>query len=381
VSRIGVASIALGLAVGIVSLSVLTGFKATIKNKIFVFGAHARISKISLNQSSDETPMLRSTVARLSDPNLYYTQAVTHKTAILKTTDELEGIIVKGIGPDFDTTQIKQHIVAGHFIDFKDATHTSQIVLSRKIANNLRLSVGGSVLLYVIQNPPRVRKMQVVGIYETQVEEFDNHLVMADMALVQHLNDWAADSVGAVELYVKNFAELNTTVRNINRQLPPDLRIEPVTNRFGGLFDWLQLLDRNTLIFLILILFVACFNIVAVLLVMMIERTPMIGLLKTLGSPKTQIQQIFFYIGLRLLFLGITLGNVIGLGVCWVQQQFKIIPLNPASYYMAHVPIQFDWTAIAWLNIGAFILISLILLLPTLVISRIEPLQALIFKK
>jgi lipoprotein-releasing system permease protein len=384
VSRVGVATISLGVAVGIVALAVLFGFKNTISQKVFLFGSHLQVSKLSLNQSFEETPLPLHT--RPYDewqkiPGIRHRQAVAHKAGILKTPDELQGIVLKGVGRDYDWKLLSESLVEGRIIQFSDTTYTNELIISRIIARKLNLKVGESVTLYFVQNPPRVRKLNIVGIYETNLEEFDNQLVLGDIGLIQRLNGWSADSVGAYEYFVKDFEQLNVTAKALYNQLPTDMRMERVTERFRPLFEWLQLLDQNTLVLLVLVLFVTGFNIASVLLVMMLERTPMIGLLKTLGSPNTQIRRIFFFVGIQLAVKGLLIGNIVGLGLCWIQYQFKIIPLDPVNYFMNTVPIVFDWLLFALLNVGILVLIALILFIPTFIISRIRPVQALVFKK
>jgi lipoprotein-releasing system permease protein len=382
VSRIGSVSVALGVAVGIVAFSVLLGFKETIKQKIFLFGAHHQVTKLSLSSSYEEAPQpLHSPIYDEPIDGIAHRQGVAHKAGILKTMDELQGAIIKGVGRDYDWAALKNTLVAGRAIQFADSGYSNEIVLSNKIAKALRLGVGQEVVMYFVQNPPRARKLKVVGIYETNVEEFDNQLIVGDIALVQKLNGWGKDSIGTIEFFVKDFAQIQSVGQNLKDKLGHDMRIESVIDRFPALFDWLNLLDQNTSVLMALILFVACFNIISVLLVMMMERTPMIGLLKTLGSPNTQIRKIFFYVGIQITLKGLVLGNLIGLGLCFLQKYFKIMPLDPVNYYMATVPIEFNWTMILILNLATLLLISIILLIPTLVIGTIEPVKALRFRK
>ncbi len=382
VSRIGTVSVALGVAVGIVAFSVLLGFKETIKQKIFLFGAHHQVTKLSLSSSYEEAPQpLHSPVYDQTIDGIAHRQGVAHKAGILKTADELQGAIIKGVGRDYDWAALKNTLVAGRVIQFADSGYSNEVILSNKIAKALRLKLGQSVVMYFVQNPPRARKLTVVGIYETNVEEFDNQLIVGDLALVQKLNGWGPDSVGTIEFYVKDFGQIQSVGQNLKDKLGHDLKIESVIDRFPALFDWLNLLDQNTSVLMALILFVACFNIISVLLVMMMERTPMIGLLKTLGSADAQIRKIFFYVGIQLTIRGLIFGNVIGLGLCWLQKYFKIMPLDPENYYMSTVPIEFNWAMILILNIATLLLIALILLIPTLVIGRIEPVKALRFRK
>jgi lipoprotein-releasing system permease protein len=384
VSRVGVTTIALGVAVGIVALAVLFGFKQTIYQKVFLFGSHLQVSKLSLNSSFEETPLPLHT--RPYDDwqkitGIRHRQAVAHKAGILKTPDELQGAVIKGVGPDYDWKLLKESLVEGRLIQFSDTSYANELIISKIISKKLNLKVGNEVLMYFVQNPPRVRKLKIVGVYETNLEEFDNQLVLGDIRLVQRLNGWGADSVGSYEFFVKDFEKLDVTAKALYNQLPSDMRMERVTERFRPLFEWLQLLDQNTLVLLALVLFVTGFNIASVLLVMMLERTPMIGLLKTLGSPNIQIRRIFFFVGIQLALKGLIIGNAVGLGICWLQFQFKIIPLDPVNYFMNTVPIVFDWMLFGLLNVGILTLIALILFIPTFIISRIQPVRALVFKK
>nr|WP_295931178.1 FtsX-like permease family protein [uncultured Dyadobacter sp.] len=389
VSRIGVASIAIGIAVGIIAFAVLLGFKHTIQQKIFLFGAHINVNAFSQGNTYEEGPLptknpVTDVLPRI--PEVKRWQAVAHKSGILKTPDEIKGVILKGVGKDYDWETFRQNLVEGKLIERNDSSsirygYSSQVLISKKIASQLRLKTGDEVIMYSLQNPPRPRKLTVNGIYETEMEEFDNNLIIGDIGLVQRLNGWGADSVGTYEIYLKDFRNLDMVTHLLRRELPPGLYLQKVTSLFPQIFDWLILLDRNTAVFLTLILFVACFNMISILLVMIMERTPLIGLLKTLGSPNRQIRMIFFRVGLDMVRKGLIIGNVSGLFLCWLQYQFKLIPLDPVNYYMDTVPIVFDWGIFALVNVITVIISALILLIPTLIITRIQPIKALLFKK
>jgi len=384
VSRVGVATIALGIAVGIIALAVLFGYKGAIYQKVFLFGSHLQVSKLSLNQSFESAPLPLHT--RPYDQwqqikGLRHRQAVAHKAGILKTPDELQGAVIKGVGRDYDWKLLSESLIEGRPIQFSDTSYVNELIISHTISKKLNLKLHDEVLMYFVQNPPRVRKLKIVGIYETNLEEFDNQLVLGDIGLVQRLNGWGADSVGAYEYFVKDFSQIEPISKELYAQLPSYMRLERVTDKYRPLFEWLQLLDQNTMVLLGLVFFVTCFNIASVLLVMMMERTPMVGLLKTLGSPNGQIRRIFFFVGLQLALKGLLIGNLTGLGLCWLQVQFHLIPLDPVNYFMNTVPIVFEWKSIIFLNLGILSLIAIILLLPTLIISRIRPAQALMFKK
>lgn len=389
VSRIGVASIAIGVAVGILSFAILLGFKQTIQKKVFLFGAHISTSAYILGNTYEEGPLSVDNPIAKELPNIPevdHWQVVAHKSGILKTKDEIKGVVLKGVGKDYDWDQLQKTIVAGRLPDYKDSSsikygYSSEILISKKIADQLVLKPGDPVIMYTLQNPPRPRKLTVSGIYDTQMEEFDNTLIIGDLALVQRLNNWGTDSVGTYEIYLKDFAKLDEVAARLKTVIPTGVYLARVTDSFRPLFDWLILLDRNTAVFLSLILFVACFNMVSILLVMIMERTPLIGLLKTLGSPNRQIRMVFFRVGLYMVQKGLLIGNLVGLGLCFLQYQFHLIPLDPVNYYMDTVPIVFDWPIFILVNLITVVVAALILLIPTLIITRIQPVKALLFKK
>ncbi|GAA4420849.1 ABC transporter permease [Nibrella viscosa] len=385
VTKVGIASIAVGLAVMIISFAVLFGFKRTIQQKIFLFGAHMQVSRFTLNLSYEEPPLfLRTNLYKNAGQisGVSHIQAVAQKAGILKTPDELAGAVLKGVGRDYNWDLFRESIIAGKLPAVApDSGYSTEILMSRRMADQLRLKVGEGVPMYFIGNQLRARKLKVVGIYETGLEEFDNTIVLGDIRLIQRLNNWGPDSVGRYELFVSDFDRLDQTARRVFDAMSPDMRLLKVTDQYRPLFDWMVLLDRNTAVFLVLILFVASFNMVSVLLVLMMERTPMIGLLKALGSNNQLLRRIFFYVGLNMIIWGLLIGNVVGIGLCWLQDAYQLIPLDPKNYYMSYVPIEWDWTVIIILNIATIILIAAVLWIPTLVINRIQPVRALVFKK
>lgn len=384
VARIGVTSIAIGIAVGIISFGVLLGFKDVIQKKLFLFGSHLRVNAFSPGNHYEEGPLpLYSTLTENLDqiPEVRHWQAVAHLSAILKTPDELKGIIFKGVGKDYDWEMLEQSIISGRPLSLPDSGYSNEVVLSKKIAAQLRLNPGDDVLVYFVRNPPRTRKLTVAGIYQTDMEEFDNTLILGDLGLIQRLNNWGPDTVGTYEIYLQDFQQIDATADKLEEMADFSMYIQKVTHIFSPVFEWLGMLDTNTAVFLTLILFVACFNMISVLLVMIMERTPLIGLLKTLGSPDQQIRYIFLQVGLYIVSRGMLIGNTLGLGLCWLQYQFKLIPLDPVNYFMDTVPIIFDWNIILLINLLTLLLVAIVLLIPTLVISKIQPVRALLFKK
>jgi lipoprotein-releasing system permease protein len=381
VTRIATVSIALGIAVMIVSFSILHGFREQIQNKIFSFGAHLQLSRYDTNNSLEVAPIsepeLRRQLARY--PQVASVQPFARKTAIIKTTDEVLGVVLKGVSEKHGASAMRQNMVAGKFIQFADSAASQDIVISQKIADKLRLKVGSPALFYFIQQPPRVRKFRVSGIYQTGLDEFDEVYVLGDLRQIQELNAWPDSLVGGLEVRLRDFSRLDATFDQFYEQLPYEVRIEKITDQYAQLFDWLQLLNRNVIIFLILIIFVATFNMVATIFIMILERTKMIGILKAVGATDNQIREMFFFRGLSITLKGLVIGNVIALGFCALQYYFRIIPLDPENYYMDRVPVAWSPLVMVLLNAATLAASILSVLIPTYMIARIKPMVAIRF--
>ncbi|WP_337041163.1 ABC transporter permease [Emticicia sp. 17c] len=384
VVKVGVASIAIGLAVMIVSFGILIGYKQSIKDKLFSLSSHIQVSKITLNQSYEETPMPIKTNFYNNyrqNSKIRHVQAVGNKAGMLKSSEELAGIVIKGVGHDYDWQTFSENLIEGRRINFSDTSFSNEIIISKRIAQQLKIKLSEEVLVYFVQNPPRVRKVKVVGIYETGLEEFDKNFVIGDLALVQKMNEWDTNTCGHYEVFLKNFDDLTPAASQILNEIDSDMKITKITDMFPAIFDWLSLLDKNIIIVLVLILVVACFNMISVLLVMMMERSPMIGILKALGSDNIQIRKIFIFNGLTIILKGVLYGNLIGMGLCIIQYYFKVIPLDPENYYISYVPIAWNWLIILVLNLATILLILAVITIPTLIVSRMRVVEALKFKE
>lgn len=380
--RIAVASIAIGMAIMIVSYLILGGFQNTIKQKIFSFAAHLQVTKYTFGNAYLEDPISTNTeiFKHYEDIDfIAHVQVFSHKGGLLKTETEVQGVIFKGVGPGFDTSRFNKNLVAGRFIAFDDSSYSTEVLLSKKIANTLKLQIGDEVIMYYIQNPPRYRKLNIVGLYDTGLEDFDNKVIIGDIGLIQRLNNWPDSLVGGYEVFVKDYDKIDQATEKMRKLVPYDLYVEKTSNKYLQIFDWLSLLNRNVVIFLSLILFVACFNMVSILLILIMERTQMIGLLKALGATNRQVRNIFIYNGILMMLKGLALGNLIGLGFGYIQERFRLIPLDPENYYMSFVPVAWDWPVIILLNILTFITVSLVLLVPTVIIARVNPIKAIHF--
>jgi lipoprotein-releasing system permease protein len=384
VTKLGIASIATGIAVMIIAFMVLFGFKANIVNKLFTLAPQIKISKFTVNQSFDEPAI--STNSNLyknwkTIPEITHLQAVAHKTGILKAKEDIHGVLLKGVDKNFNWANFQQNIVAGKGITFPDSGYSTDVIISQMVANQLNLKVGDSAIIHFLQQPPKARKLKIAGIYETNLEEFDKQLIIGDLALVQRLNNWPKDSVGAYEISLNNFEKLPEAQEKIVEMMAPDMNIENAKQRFLPIFDWLVLLDRNMVLFLVILFFVACFNIIAVLLVLLMERIPMVGVLKAIGSSDWNIRKIFVYVGVNMILKGVFWGNLIGILICLLQWQFHIIPLDATNYFISYVPIEWHFEVILIINLITISLVSLVMILPTFIITRLKLVEAISFRK
>ncbi|OJJ14379.1 ABC transporter permease [marine bacterium AO1-C] len=383
ITRIAIASISIGLAIIIVAFGILEGFRNTIHDKIFSFVGHIQVTQFNSGNSYEEKPISTNTPLykdyKQILPNVETVQAFSIKPGIFKTADEVMGVLLKGVDKDYDLSKFSNNMIEGRFINFSRKRFSKELVISKKIANKLHLKVNDSVFVYFVQDPPRIQKLAIVGIYESGMEEFDEKFVISDLRLTQYLNQWGDTLVGGYEIFIKDFNQLDTVQKEVYERMEFDMQMQTTPRKYEEIFDWLILLDTNVAIFLWLILIVACFNMISIFLIMIMERVNMIGILKAIGASNFQIKSIFLVRGIRLVLRGMIIGNLVGLGVCALQYYFKIIPLDPENYYMNTVPIDWNWPVIINLNLIIFFLILFILLIPATFIGSIRPIKAIRF--
>jgi lipoprotein-releasing system permease protein len=373
-------SVALGIFVMVISYSILLGFKDTIIKKITSFSSHMQITKYDSNESYDDLPMPASKKNLFQNiSEIKHIHAYALKTGLLKTDDELHGVILKGLENDFDTSLFQENLVEGKFIRWNDTAESLDILISKKTSAKLNLKVGDQVLLYFIQNPPRFRKVHVSGIYSTGMEELDDIFVIGDLKLIRKLNNWNDSIVGGIEIFIHDFKKINEIEKKIFDAMDYDMQLELVTDKYVQIFDWMRLLDKNVVIFLIIVLCVAGFNMMSSIVIMIMERTQMIGILRALGASNFMIGKIFLFNGIALLLKGLLVGNLLALLFCLAQYKLKFIPLDPENYYMSYVPIYWDIENIIILNAIIIFLIIIALLTPFLIIKRIPPSRAIRF--
>ena len=384
--------IAFGLFVMILSVAIVTGFKKEVRNKVIGFGAHIQLVNFDSNSSYETVPVSKNQKWLSEIKNLKGVRNVQQfatKPGIIKTDNEIHGIVLKGIGPDFDWSFFKENLVAGSIFTVSDSIKTDDILISKQIASLLKLKVGDPLYTYFLNEETmsqKMRKFKICGIYNTSLEEFDRLFVLADIAHVRKLNDWKPDQISGFEINVDDFNDLqmiNRQVQRITINYSKDdesvLRPTMITSKYPQIFDWLNLLDMNVWIILSLIIIVAGFNMVSGLLILILERTMMIGILKAVGTENWSIRKIFIYISSFLILKGMFWGNVAGIAFCLIQSRFGIFKLDPGSYYLDTVPVNLKISYLLMLNAGTILITLLMLLVPSWYISRIEPDKAIRF--
>ena len=379
--KIAIGGVALSLAVMVLSLAILRGFKSEIKEKVIGFGGHIQLTNFDLNRSLENNPIaMDSQILQeiIALPEVTHVQPFANKPGIIKTDDNVEGIVLKGISDNFDWRFFKKNLIKGDTFDIGNRT-TNDIIVSNYLAKKLSLDTGDGLVMYFMQYPIRARKFNIVGIYETGMIEFDRIFGLCDIKHIVKLNDWDSTSVGGYEVLVNNYDNLDSIGELINRMVGLNIQTHTIKELNPQLFTWLEWLDVNVLIIISLMLFVSTINMITALLVLILERTTMIGILKALGSTNKTIKRIFVYKAANLIGKGLLWGNIIGIGIALLQQYTHIIPLNQDSYYVSYVPIDIIWWEIAALNIGALIITILAMFIPVILVTKTSPVKAIRF--
>lgn len=383
--RISIISLVLGLSVMIISLAVLIGFKKEIREKLSGFTGHIQITKYDANPSLELPPIVLDSL-NLEELNsvdgVLQVERFISKAAIIRTEEEMQGVMVKGVGFDFDSVFFSENLQQGQIPDFYGEMKTNEVLISKKIADLLEIKLEDRLRVYFVINETgqlRGRRFIVSGIYQTSVEEFDERFMLADIRHLQKLNNWDDNQVSGLEVYVDDFNRIETIEKAIYKIIPYDLDTENMKERYPQIFEWLQLQDINVIVILVLIILVSTVSMISTLLVLIIERTRMIGVLKALGARNKQIRSVFLIQAAYIIIIGLVIGNALGLGLAFLQKQFGFFQLDADTYYMSVVPIHLDLLSILTLNVGTLLLILLFMLFPSWVTSRIEPSKSIRF--
>jgi len=382
--RISIVAIALGLIVMIVALGIVSGFQREIRNKVIGFGSHIQITSYDSQNTYEASPISKNQdfyPKMDSVDGIKHIQVYATKAGIIKTKEEIYGVVVKGIGSDFDWTFFDEKIVEGSSFVIDDDKKENDILLSNHIASKMKLTVGDKMFVYFIQQNGELRPkdFKVKGIYQTGLEQFDNLYVIADIAHIQKRSGWDKNQVGGFEVLIDNYQDLDKMGEYVYDNIGYDLHSATIKEQNPDIFSWLDLQDLNVNVIIILMLVVAVINIISALLILILERTNMIGILKALGMPNWNVRKIFMYNATHLIIKGLIWGNIIGITLCLIQQQFGLLTLPEESYYVSVVPIEMNFINILLLNLGTLAVCLLMLLIPSYVITKISPVKAIRF--
>ena len=385
--RIATLGVGIGLAVMIITVSVVLGFQHTIRDKVVGFGSHIQVQNIMSFNTSSRVPVciddsMLNVLNNLKGVRHAERYALTQ--GILKTDDDFLGVVFKGIGPEYDMTFLKENLVEGEMPQFSDTTNTNKLLLSRMIADKLKLSVGDRVYAYFIDESVRTRRYTVVGIYQTNMTRFDETLCFTDLYAAVKINGWEEDQVSGVELLVNDFEQLQVTeddvIEKINRSIDRfghTLSSQTIYEAYPQVFTWLELLDINVWIILALMVCVAGFTMISGLLIIILERTQMIGVMKALGARNKTIRHTFLWFAAFIIGQGLLLGNIIGLGLIFLQKATGFVSLDPQTYYVSEAPMEINIPLFILLNIATLLISIFVLIAPSYLISHIHPAKSM----
>jgi lipoprotein-releasing system permease protein len=384
--KIAISAIAIGIIMMLVSVATGIGLQQKIREKVSAFNGQIIISNYDNNNSEvtlipvskkqDFYPNFKSV------PEVSHIQAIATKAGIIRTENAFEGIIFKGIGMDYDWDNLKEYLVEGKLPDFSKSI-SEEVIISRFLANRLNLKIGDSFNTFFIKEEqgklPNIRRFKITGIFNSGFQNFDATYIIGDIRHIQRINKWTPDQVGAFEVFVKDFKNIKTTGDQIYEQTSSSLDTKTIVEKYSYIFDWLELFDFNIIIILAVMILVATINMVVALLVLILERTQMIGILKALGANDWTVRKIFLYNAFYLIVRGLFWGNLIGISILIIQQQFGIVQLNPENYYVNQAPVYINWGYVFLLNLLTITICFLVLLIPSYIITKISPVKAIRF--
>lgn len=385
---IATAGVAIGIAVMIVSVFVVLGFKHTIRNKAIGFGSHIQVTNFMTQMSSDQYPIVMNdsmlSVIR-GIRGVKHAERFAYKQGILKTDSDFLGVMLKGVAQEFDSTFIHQNLIAGSFPKFADDVSSNKIVISKNIADKLNLKLNQRLFAYFIDNNGiRVRRFTIAGIYQTNLNQYDEVMCFTDLNTAVKLNGWESDQASGAEITVNNFDEVNIVEQQFIK------KVNKTTDHYGEtytsqtiqdinpqIFQWLDLLDMNVWIILVLMISVAGVTMVSGLLIIILERTTMIGIFKALGARNKTVRHMFLWFATFIIGRGLLIGNIVAIGLSLIQKYFGMVKLDPSTYYISTVPIEFNIPALLLINILTLAISVFVLIAPSYLISHIHPAKSM----
>ncbi|MBX7181352.1 MAG: ABC transporter permease [Bacteroidia bacterium] len=381
IARIG---IAIGLAVMLISVSVVTGFQHAIRDKVTGFGSHLVISNFDSNESLEAIPIPANPpyLAQLkAHPDVSHVQAIATKAGIIRVKDNIEGIVVKGIGADFDWSFFQNNLVEGKVFETSDTAKSRNLLVSQALCQRLNLHLGDAVKVFFIQKNDRLeRKFTITGIYKTGYSDFDKIYVLANIAHIRKLNEWDSNQASFLEVTVKDFDRLATVADELEELIGYDQKATTIEEERPWIFDWLHMLDLNAIIILALMLVVSCIIMVSAMLALILEKTQVIGTLKTIGMNNADLRGIFMLVGIRIASIGFLWGNLVGIGLLLLQYFTHLIQLDETHYYVSFVPVNLDFRNFLLVNLLSSGMLFLSIFIPLFILYSISPLKAIRYK-
>jgi lipoprotein-releasing system permease protein len=383
--KIAILAIALSILMMIMSVATGVGLQQKIREKISAFNGHVIVSNFDDNQSQVTAEPIDSRVLPISQlkKNSFIThvQPIITKGALIRTETDVEGIIFKGVDASYQWKNLKEFLVEGKIPTYKEGD-INEVLISQFLANRLKLKVGNSFNTFFMKTQgklPSVRKFKIAGIYNSGFQEFDSSYIIGNIEHLQRINKWQPNQFGAYEIFIDDFTKLEERAEEIYKTIPPTFNSASISEKYFSVFEWLKLFDFNILVILIIMIGVATINMVVALLVLILERTQLIGMLKALGATNWSVRKIFLYNSFHLISRGLLWGNGIAILLLVIQKKFEIIKLNPESYYVSSAPVDINLLHILLLNIGTILICVLVLLIPSYLITKISPIKALKF--
>lgn len=388
--KIAIAGIALGLAVMIVAVCIIVGFKKEVRAKVVGFGSHIQITAFESNTSYEHSPIAVSDTLEsilTSNPNIRHIQEFITKPGIIKTDDDFAGVVLKGVSEKYDWEFFSKNMIEGTTFESGDTTKSNHAIISKDIAGKLRLKTGDSFTCYFVQDPVRARRFHVSGIYSSNFEDYDKLFVIVENSVLSSLNGWDGDMVSGIEVLVKDYDNLDKTAQDLFFQMSSykdrlgnALYTRSIKDINPMIFNWLDLLDMNVWVIVILMIVVSGFTMISGLLIIILERTNMIGILKSMGARNLSIRKVFLYLSIFLIGQGMLWGNIIALIFCLIQLKFQPLKLDPSTYYLSAVPVELNLFYILLLNIGTLIVSLLMMIGPSYLVARITPAKSIRFE-
>lgn len=388
--KIAIAGIALGIIAMILSVCIVIGFRKGVTDKIVGFSSHIQITNFDYNTSYESHPIYisDSLLNSLFDREyVKHAEVFSTKPGIIKTDEDFQGIVLKGVSKDYDWSFFKSNLEEGNILNVSDSATKNEVIISRNIANRLNLKLGDSFITYFIQDPIKTRKFLITGIYSTHYNDYDKLFVITNTEVIQKINSWEQDQYSGIEIYLEDFDKIEKVMPDLSFEMftyqdrgGNTLMAKSVTDMNPIIFNWLELINANVTFIIFLMIIISGVTMVSGLLILILERTNMIGILKALGAKNYSIRKVFLYVSSFLILKGMIWGNIIGLGICLIQKQFGILKLDPSSYYISEVPIHINISYIILINIGAFLISMLMMIGPSYLISRILPAKSIRFE-